>query len=571
MAGKTIRIAIVANAAKAKAEMDSLGKKSQGLGTKLAKVGKYAAVGGAAAAAGMAVVGRSLVEAGETAGTSNAKIEQILKSMGQFPGASDKVAAGLIKQAEAMALKTGIDQNQIKQAQATLATFDQVGKSAGQMGGTFERATQISADLSAAGLASVESASVMLGKALNDPVKGITAMTRVGVSFTEQQQDQIKAMVKAGNTAGAQEVILKALEKQVGGVAAATANSTDQMKVKWSQVKEAAGLKLQAALAAVADVMVNRVFPAVEQAGQAIGRFVTEHRPQIDQFKAAVVAFGGFVMDVLPVAFAAAKDAVAALFAVLSNPVVQVLTAGVLAAVAAFKAYQAVVMVVSAVTKAYAAVQAALNVVMMANPIGLVILAIVALVAMIVVAYKKSETFRNIVNGLWGTIKRVFSAIPQIVGTVVKGLIAWYTWLPRKAIAVFSSAGSWLKDAGSRLVSGFKSGISGAWGRFTGWIRAQINKIPAAVRKVLGIASPSRVFAEIGAQSAAGIEMGFASRLRKVQGTVRVGTSSLAGAAAGSRSGSRDVAAASVGDPVLRTIIRELQKASRVDAGVGIS
>ena len=80
---------------------------------------------------------------------------------------------------------------------------------------------------------------------------------------------------------------------------------------------------------------------------------------------------------------------------------------GVLAIVAALKIYAIYVRIVAAVTKAWAAVQAALNVVMSANPLGLIILAVIGLVAAFVIAYKRSETFRNVVDGAFRAIKTV--------------------------------------------------------------------------------------------------------------------------------------------------------------------
>ena len=62
---------------------------------------------------------------------------------------------------------------------------------------------------------------IQLGKALNDPIKGITALTRVGVTFTEQQKDQITTLVESGKTIDAQKIILGELQKEFGGSAEA--------------------------------------------------------------------------------------------------------------------------------------------------------------------------------------------------------------------------------------------------------------------------------------------------------------------------------------------------------------
>jgi hypothetical protein len=68
------------------------------------------------------------------------------------------------------------------------------------------------------------SASVQVGKALNDPIKGVTALGRAGVQFTAQQKEQIAALVESGDVAGAQTIILQELETQFGGAAEAAAN-----------------------------------------------------------------------------------------------------------------------------------------------------------------------------------------------------------------------------------------------------------------------------------------------------------------------------------------------------------
>jgi hypothetical protein len=56
-----------------------------------------------------------------------------------------------------------------------------------------------------------------LGKALNDPIKGVTALQRVGVSFTKGQKDQIKSLEESGHHMQAQKVILRELNKEFVG------------------------------------------------------------------------------------------------------------------------------------------------------------------------------------------------------------------------------------------------------------------------------------------------------------------------------------------------------------------
>jgi hypothetical protein len=86
---------------------------------------------------------------------------------------------------------------------------------------------------------------VQLGKALEDPIKGLAALGKSGVTFTADQKALIKSLVETGDMLPkAQEIILKAVEMQVGGTAEATANASDKMKVAWSQLQEQLGQRL---------------------------------------------------------------------------------------------------------------------------------------------------------------------------------------------------------------------------------------------------------------------------------------------------------------------------------------
>lgn len=82
-----------------------------------------------------------------------------------------------------------------------------------------------------------------------------------------------------------------------------------------------------------------------------------------------------------------------------------------LASAAATRAQAAAMAVIRGATVAWTAVQWALNAALLANPIGLIIAAIVALIAIFVLAWKNSETFRKIVIGAWNAIKSASVAV----------------------------------------------------------------------------------------------------------------------------------------------------------------
>jgi hypothetical protein len=110
-------------------------------------------------------------------------------------------------------------------------------------GEQFDRAQAAAVDLAARMGTDLQSATLMVGKALNAPAKGIAALSRAGIQFTEQQKAQIKAMSAAGDTAGAQKIMLAELEKQFKGSAKAMrdADPSAALTNSWSDFQEVVG------------------------------------------------------------------------------------------------------------------------------------------------------------------------------------------------------------------------------------------------------------------------------------------------------------------------------------------
>jgi hypothetical protein len=270
--------------------LGKLGKSAK----KLAKIGAvaFAAVGGAAL-----VMGKKLIEAGERAATSNARIKQITKSMGQFDGATDQVTDRLVKLAEKTARLVGVDQNLIKEGQALLLTFKSVSKDADKVGGVFDRATKAAIDLAAAGFGSVETNAIQLGKALEDPIKGLAALGKSGVTFTEEQKNLIKTLVETGDVASAQEIILKAVETQVGGTAEATANASDKMKVAWSLLQEQLGERLLPIFEKFSGFVIDKLIPNMEIIYNKAAPYVLEAFQKLSNWitNTGIPAFKNFV------------------------------------------------------------------------------------------------------------------------------------------------------------------------------------------------------------------------------------------------------------------------------------
>lgn len=213
----------------------------KGLGNAAAGVTKFAAGVGAIAVGGAVAVGAlafKINAIGEEARASDERLRNIAKSMGIFGNEAGTVADRLLELADTQGRLLGIDDDTIALTQAKLLTFKELAKSADTVGGAFDRATMAALDMSAAGFGEAESNAVSLGKALNDPIKGITALGKAGITFTESEKKVIEALVETNKIAKAQDVILKAIESQVGGTAAATATASGRIKVALAQVIE---------------------------------------------------------------------------------------------------------------------------------------------------------------------------------------------------------------------------------------------------------------------------------------------------------------------------------------------
>lgn len=192
---------------------ENAGKKAGGLGKTLADVGKIA--GGIVIAKGFEA-GASAIKNAFSAAVDFQKMQAataaVIESTGGKAGVTAKAVTDLSNSLEKV---TAIDDQVIQGAQNLLLTFTNIGKD------VFPSATEAVLNMSTAMGTDANGAAIQLGKALNDPVKGITALTRVGVTFTDEQKKTIEAMVEMGDVAGAQKVILKELEVEFGGAARA--------------------------------------------------------------------------------------------------------------------------------------------------------------------------------------------------------------------------------------------------------------------------------------------------------------------------------------------------------------
>jgi len=208
-------------------------------------------------------------------GRESAKVGRITENaIRATGGAANTTAADIGNLSTALSNKAGIDDEVIQTGANLLLTFKQVRNEVGKGNDVFDRAVSDATDLSVQ-FGSVDSASKMLGKALNDPVKGMSALSRAGVTFTDQQKAQAKAMVGANDVLGAQKIILGEVESQVGGAAAAAADPIDRLKVAWGNLLELGGTKILPWIDDVAEGLVDKLPGALDTVQDSVSGLVT--------------------------------------------------------------------------------------------------------------------------------------------------------------------------------------------------------------------------------------------------------------------------------------------------------
>jgi hypothetical protein len=219
--------------------LSGLQKKASGIARGIGRV--VGALGLTLGFAAMVRGFKDVTAAAEDANVANERIDAIAKSMDEFGDDTARVTKRIKDYADSQEFLLGVDADVIKATQAKLLTFRNLTKTAGELGGSFDRATKAAIDMAAAGFGSAESNATQLGKALNDPIKGITALNRAGIQFTEDQKELIQSLVDSGRVLEAQDLILKEIESQVGGTAAATATASEKMTLAFGAVQEAVG------------------------------------------------------------------------------------------------------------------------------------------------------------------------------------------------------------------------------------------------------------------------------------------------------------------------------------------
>jgi len=347
----------------------ALGRSQQ----KTSKFGRGLAVASKVAAGALVGLGLAAKVGFDEINDSQKVMKQTQAVIESTGGAANVSAKHVNDMAQSLLDLSGVDDETIAAGENVLLTFRNIHNEAGKTNDVFDQATKATLDLSVAMGKDMTSSAILVGKALNDPVKGLTALRRVGVQFTDDQEKLIKKLVETGNTAEAQKLILGELNQEFGGSAKAAGQTlSGQLGV------------LKEHFADVAANLVSALLPALQN-----------------------------LIGVLTVAASWMKQNQTATKLIVAA--IAALSAGVIVVNAVYKTW-------AAVTKVVTAAQWLLNAAMDANPVVLITAGIIALGVALVIAYKKSETFRNVVGGVIDFVSnhwKMLLALIPVIGPII--------------------------------------------------------------------------------------------------------------------------------------------------------
>ena len=225
------------------------GKDADSFGRSLSKIGAGIGIAFAAGAAVMVAAGAQAVEALKRLEVIGAQTSAVIKSTGGAAGVTAEQVRAL---ADSLERATATESEAIQEGANLLLTFTNIRNGATKNERVFDRATELMVDMARAMGTDAAGSAMQLGKALNDPVAGVAALTRVGVQFTDEQKDMIRALSESGDLLGAQQVILNELETQFGGsgeaYAATLAGQIDTLNHNMGGLAESVMISLMPAL-----------------------------------------------------------------------------------------------------------------------------------------------------------------------------------------------------------------------------------------------------------------------------------------------------------------------------------
>jgi hypothetical protein len=251
MASRDVRVAIIGDPSSLQRALRtsetataSFATRMDALGSRLRNAGSTLTRGLTLPLVGLGVVAYRELSASQAA---LAQTEAVIESTG---GTARKSVGDIEELVMGMRDLSGLDDEGLQEMANTLLTFR------GIVGPVFDEAFEATTNLSVAMDRDLRSSAVMVGRALNDPVRGMSALTRVGVQFSDEQRAAIETMVAFGDTAGAQRLILAELNAEFGGSAEALGGTFQgRMNVVRQKFEDMAAMILEDLLPVIEDLV----------------------------------------------------------------------------------------------------------------------------------------------------------------------------------------------------------------------------------------------------------------------------------------------------------------------------
>ena len=474
-----------------------------------------------------------------------AQTEAVVKSTG---GAAGLTAAEMANMAGEMSAASGqslFSDDAILGAQNVLATFTNI------KGQNFGMATQSILDMSQALGMDLDSAAMQVGKALNDPVAGLAALSRSGVQFTADQEAMIRAMVEAGDVAGAQEIMMAELNTQFGGSAAAAvdtyAGQQIVLKEKMADVQQTLGEALMPILMEFGTFMADTVVPIIASVVTSLSGWITSMQETgttsgvFDTIRNAIAGIPG-VLATLSAGFAtvlvflqpltdaittfgtvfltAITSAGGAITEYLASPVMIGYLEGLSAQLGALATLVRDVLVLAfqgltiawqllsdGFTIAWPYIKVVLDAFYSLITIGM------ATTTGILTAL--SQLVKGDFQGAWTTLKTTLD-------TTIKDITGFFTTLETKVKGVLNELMGKFTEVGTNIATGIANGITDAAGKIADAARGAASRAYEAAKNFLGMASPSKLMRDqVGKNFSKGMALGIIDGIPEVANAAR--------------------------------------------------
>lgn len=214
------------------------------------QIGPKLATAAAGVVLGVGLAMRSAFMAADESAKISRETERVIRTTGAAAWTTSDQIGDL---ATSISNLTGADDEMVQSGANMLLTFTNVQNRVGENNDVFDQATAVALDLATAYGTDMQSAVIQVGKALNDPIKGVTALSKAGVQFTKDQREQIKVLTESGDVLGAQKIILGELQLQFGGAAEAAGTPLEKLRVKVGNLQESMGGLLLPVVGKIAD------------------------------------------------------------------------------------------------------------------------------------------------------------------------------------------------------------------------------------------------------------------------------------------------------------------------------